>query len=288
MEIKTPKVLILGSSGMLGRVVFKYLKNKYPNIYGTMRSKAKISNTIYFDANYKKTDIFKQGNYDYVINCIGLLRNSGNRKEAEYINSKFPKLLEKSLVEIDCKLIHISTNAVFSNNSGIVFENNKTNPEDTYGKTKLRGEISEGLNIRTSILGFDPHEHKGLLEAYLNNKSEKIEGFAEELWSGCTTLQLSKFIENLIYKDQFRLFTKKTNIIHFAPLGPISKFEILKNFSKIIYNGKIVKNNTKKVTRDMRSLFENEIDYGTYGIDIKNCLMELIKFEKVYLIKYEK
>jgi len=99
--------------------------------------------------------------YDYIINCIGILKN-GDKEKMCSINSDFPKTLDRFCVKNKIKLIHISTDAVFSNFTDAAYEDTKPNPSDYYGRTKLAGEVKQGLNIRTSVLGFDPIEHKGL------------------------------------------------------------------------------------------------------------------------------
>src|SRR5690606_33662181 len=115
------------------------------------------------------------------------------------------------------KIINISSNAVFSNDLGNVYEESSTNPRDSYGKSKLNGEITNNsINIRTSIVGLDPEEHKGILELILVNK--EIYGFTNEVWSGATVLQLAKLIYRMMNKNNFSILKEKTNTIHFAPL----------------------------------------------------------------------
>ncbi len=288
MKNGSRQVLVLGATGMLGRTVYQYLLKHKKNIQGTSRD-LKNKNLIYL--NFKKSpdleNLFENKSFSFVINCVGALRGSSNEK-LELLNISFPKALLILSRKYNFKIINISTDAVFSNTAGVVYEQSIPNPNDFYGKSKLKGELSENtINIRTSILGFDPIEHKGLLEFMLRNKSKKISGFTDKKWSGSTTLQLAKFIKWLITGSNFLNLLAKTNIIHFAPLGPTTKYKILKTFSKLIDGSTIIKGEGPIQTRILKTNYIEEINLKQYSTSLEDAFGELIQFELEYVKTYK-
>lgn len=282
---KKPEILLLGATGMLGRAVFKYLsKHCAKNIIGTSRGK---NNNTFTYLNFRNPSdlaaIFQDRKFDYVINCIGVLRKNADKEDMRFVNSNFPEALNEYCKKNGIRLIHISTDAVFSDLSGAVYENFPPNPSDYYGEAKLAGEVTTGINIRTSILGFDPVENKGLLEFVLKNRNKKIIGFTNQAWSGSTSLQLAQFIEWLISANNFKDMLEKTRTIHFAPLGPTTKYEILKTFSKLIFKDKIIKGEGLKQTRILKTCFIEELKLKTYTRTLEKAFQELIKFDQDYV-----
>ncbi len=231
--MKDPNVIIVGINGMTGQAVYRYLNKNHANIFGTSRKGSELTLSVdNLTSDFKKI-IKKIKHVEYVINCIGLNSvDEKNKSEAVKINSQFPVKLSRLSKIYNFRLIHISTDGVFSNSSGKVDELEIPSPNDTYGITKLLGESLEGnsIVIRTSLIGVSPQKKKGLIEFVLNSKNE-IDGYENQVWSGCTTLQFAKFTESIIY-DQKSLKIKKSKIIHFAPLGPISKFALIKEIIK--------------------------------------------------------
>lgn len=285
---RSNQVLVLGATGMLGRTVYQYLLIHKKNIKGTSRD-LKNENLIYL--NFKKSadleSLFENKTFSFVINCVGALRGSSNEK-LELLNIIFPKVLLVLSRKYNFKIINISTDAVFSSIAGEVYEQSIPNPNDLYGKSKLKGELSKNtINIRTSILGFDPIEHKGLLEFMLRNKSKKISGFTDKKWSGSTTLQLANFIKWLITGSNFLNLLKKTNIVHFAPLGPTTKYEIIKTFSKMINGPEVVKGIGPKQTRVLKTRYIEYLKIKRYTDSLEKAFNDLIKFEPSYVKIYK-
>lgn len=283
------KVLVLGATGMLGRTVYKYLKSIHgENVSGSSRRK-KDNDLIYLDAGKTSLDlIFKKNRFDYIINCIGTLRGAGE-KDLRLTNSIFPKKLLKSSENYGFKIINISTDAVFKDNAGIVNEKSPPNPQDWYGKSKLKGELYKNtLNIRTSILGLDPDEHKGILEFAILKKNKKIHGFLNQSWSGATTLQLAKFIDWIIFKNKLNLILQETNIIHFAPISKTSKYHILKIFSKLIGSNNVARYKGKKISRILSTKYFDEIELKRYTYRLDSAIKEVIRFDKDYAEKLKK
>ena len=154
------KVLVLGSTGMLGHIVHYFLDstNKYDLYNLSFRNKLN-SKTIIEDVSdqEKLSNLINEISPDVIINCIGILIKGSNEniKNAIYVNGYFPHWLKGVCKEINCKLIHISTDCVFSGKNGGNDENSIKDAIDDYGKTKSLGEFDSfnHLCIRTSIIG---------------------------------------------------------------------------------------------------------------------------------------
>jgi dTDP-4-dehydrorhamnose reductase len=284
-------ILVLGSDGMVGRTVFLYLHSLYPqHVWGTTRKKEKLSgNKLFFSIDNYQNDfaaVYKiTKKIDYVINCIGLLKNYKSISELIYSNSLFPHILEDLAKKRNFRLIHISTDAVFSPLSGKVSESSPLSPSDYYGYSKLLGEtnVKNALTIRSSFIGFDPIGHHGLLEKVL--KVKKIDGYTNHYWTGCTSLQFAQFCNTLISTGLWNTLRTKSPLIHFAPLGPISKYKLLETFIKSTKKKIILQKaiSDKKNTL-LTSNYLDLLQMSKYTNDIKKVLEELNAFEKTLSI----
>jgi dTDP-4-dehydrorhamnose reductase len=204
--IPMKKIVILGSTGMLGNTVAKYfLKSKDLKVFTSFRkNKFKWdNNSFYFDAIMSKfSDI---PDCDYIINCIGIIKPhmTSSMENSIFINSLFPHQLAKYCNSKNIKLIHITTDCVFSGNSGTYDENSKHDCLDEYGKSKSLGETDNCMTIRTSIIGEEIHSKVSLVEWVKSMKSKTVNGFTNHIWNGMTTLQYAKICELIIKKELF-------------------------------------------------------------------------------------
>lgn len=230
------KILVLGSTGMLGHTVFKVLsKEKSFEVHGTQ---GEDSNAPYY---FNVEDGIKEdfNNYDYLINCIGILSNaidacdSSSVARAIKINALFPHELAR---EIKSKIIHMSTDGVFSGKGGPYDEDAPHDCLDIYGKTKSLGEViaDNVLNIRTSILGPSPLRKQGLQEWFLSQpEGATINGYANHIWNGVTTLQFAELCAKIIKENAFHKLRKESFVFHFAPNQPVTKYELLNLFKRV-------------------------------------------------------
>ncbi len=257
--MKNIDVIVFGSQGMLGNILVKCLDEKF-NVLKITKSDVNVVKDI-----NKVEFLVKPFSDIVIINCIGITKDKINPKNSQNIvnaievNSKFPHILSNIASKYSSRIIHISTDAVFAKNSGRVSEKDTTNPDCLYGMTKLLGEPidSNCLTIRTSIIGPSLNKkNKSLWNWLINEKSPIIKGFVNSIWSGCTTLQLSEFISDLINKDTFVRYRDQTPIIHFCPNTPISKYSLLeKIINELDLNKKIIK--TKKHENESKILQSN-------------------------------
>ena len=254
------KILILGCNGLAGNTFFRYfsIKHNY-KVYGTVREKKSIKlfkknlqkNIIKFNS-YKNNTLLKKllhhRNYNVIINCIGVTKKKKYfSKEIIFINSKLPYNI-LNLKKKDTKLIHLSTDCVFSGSKGNYKENNFTDAKDLYGVTKVLGEVQtkNSISIRTSIIGHEISLPKvGLLEWFL--KKRTIYGFNKAYFSGLTVLQFSKILENTNF------FYNLSGIYHLSS-KKISKYDLLNKIKKIYKKKTIItKSNSFKIDRSLNS-----------------------------------
>ena len=226
------KVLILGSSGLIGHQVYNYLKDNSDFSLSNVSYKRKLNNeTILLDARNEQNflDQIKRIQPNYIVNCIGVLI-SGSKQDSEsamFLNAHLPHKLAKLANNINAKLIHMSTDCVFSGNKQSPYlETDERDGEDTYAKTKALGEvISENhLTIRTSVVG--PEILDGLEEGLFHwfmKQSGVIEGFSKAIWSGVTTIELAKAIKWFIDNNT-------TGLYHLTNGIPVNKYDLLHLF----------------------------------------------------------
>lgn len=190
--------------------------------------------------NALDTDAFKgvlaEGNYDLVINCIGLLNQftEDNRSKAVYLNSLLPHLIADTLRDTRTKLIHMSTDCVFAGNTGPYPENALRDGNTFYDRTKAMGEVDDKKNLtfRNSIIGPDMnHNGIGLFNWFMKQKGP-IKGFTGAMWTGVTTLTLAKAMEQAAREGLTGLF----NLVN---ENNISKYDLLCLFNKHFRNGSI-------------------------------------------------
>lgn len=239
------KVIILGALGMAGHIMAQYLDetNEY-EVFGV----AKTNDTKYIK---KELDVqkfeelekyFEEIKPDIVINCIGILvaKSNSDLTTAIIMNSYLPHFLSKLGTKLNYKLIHISTDCVFSGKTGSYNENSFRDGDDNYARTKALGEVinDKDLTIRTSIIGPELKSNgTGLLHWFLN-QNDTIDGYSKAFWSGVTTLELAKQTHEMIKQDIRGLF-------QLCPDDKISKFDLLKLFAKIWEKEIFIEENTK-------------------------------------------
>lgn len=217
--------MIFGAGGMAGHMINQYLRetNKYTlyPIYHMPRSTEDISCNV-VDLQSVKT-LIEEIHPQIIINAIGVLndRSEQDKSLTSYINTFFPKYLEWIGTKENIKIIHISTDCVFSGRKGLYTECDEKDAKSMYGLSKNFGEIINGkdLTIRTSIIGPELKEGKGLFH-WLMKQTGQVKGYNQVYWGGVTTLELAKAIEDAIEKNISGLF-------HLTNDQRISKFDLL-------------------------------------------------------------
>lgn len=254
---------------MLGHVVQRVLsKQKTLSVIST--SSKKIPNHIMFNANDGVDSlgqiIKKCGPFDYIINCAGVLQipkdDSKALENAIFINALLPHKLVEINRNNNTRIVHISTDGVFAKNSGTCLEDSPRNCDDLYGCTKVLGEVKSPkvLNIRCSIIGLSPYLKKGILEWFLSQpEGSELNGFTNQAWTGCTTIQLASLFKILLKNNNFDKVQEESPVHHFCPNETISKYGLLKLFQSyfrpdIVVNP--IKNRANTVTRTLDTSFK--------------------------------
>lgn len=228
------KVLIIGSKGMAGHMIKEYLSQKGYDVYETFREKEEKNleaNEFYLDAfdKEKLEEILKKVKPDFVINCIGILNQfaENNPDIAIYVNGYFPHYLDRLSEKYGYKLIHITTDCVFSGKKGNYTEDDFRDADSYYGRSKAIGEVNNNrtLTFRTSIIGPDINKDGIGLFNWFMKQEGKIKGYSNVFWSGVTTLELAKAIEASFSQNI-------SGIVHLVNNEKISKYNLLKLFSK--------------------------------------------------------
>lgn len=270
------KVLVLGSEGMAGHIITKYLKDKGYSISTLARSNATFILDIENVAITKNFFEESKTDYDFIINCIGLLVKASTERpdRAALINGWLPHYIEQTIKDSHTRLIHISTDCVFDGSKGDYTENDIHTETNAYGKSKSYGEVNNNKDItfRTSIIGPELKSNgTGLLEWILTNPDTELNGWENAWWNGMTTLQLAKciekYIENPVISGVYNLVNNNVKINKYDLL---CKINTIYNLNKTINRTNGPKN-INKVLVDTRKLIDFEIpDYDQQLIELKN------------------
>ncbi len=231
------KILILGATGMLGHKLMQVLSREH-TVTGTVRRNASVL------ANYpifSKMDIIgnisadnletvrtaiDKANPEVIINCVGIVKQlpaAQDPLQSIAINALFPHQLAQICRQKSIRLIHMSTDCVFSGRRGYYTEEDPSDAEDLYGKTKYLGEVDYPgcLTLRTSIIGRELDTSHGLIEWFMSQEGKTVSGYKNAVFSGLTTLALSEIITEII-TDHPRL-----SGVNQVASEPISKYDLL-------------------------------------------------------------
>jgi len=257
------RIFILGYKGMLGRYVYGYFWRRNYNLEGLSRED--------LDAGIaSENDLLKLGflKDDVVINCMGIIkRNDVSDSDYVNVNSKFPHLLANVCNKIGAKLIHITTDCVFSGRVGAYTEISMHDATDVYGQSKSLGEPEDATVIRTSIIGEERGQARSLLEWVKSNKSKTVNGYINHFWNGITCLQFVKVCEYMINNNIFWRGVK-----HVTSPTTVNKLELVSMISDIYdLDITVVPFETPdKCDRSMSSIREDvKIDIPELEIQIK-------------------
>lgn len=254
------KVLVLGGTGMAGHTISMYFKEVGHDVTAFSRSKVEYCNNINGDItdfqNLKK--IIIEGQYHAVINAIGILNQDAedNKSNAVLLNSYLPHFLSDTTKDMKTKIIHMSTDCVFSGKTGGYLETSFRDGETFYDRSKALGELEnkKDLTFRNSIIGPDMSERGiGLFNWFMKQEGQ-INGFTKAIWTGVTTLTLAKAMEQALKENLTGLYNLVNN-------ETISKFELLKLFNKYMKNDGIEIVPSDKLSLD-KSLINNRTDFS--------------------------
>ncbi len=243
------KVIILGANGMLGHVVSAYFKEHKHTVIETTRDK---KSEYYYDAFsdvYSIEKIIKKVKPDAIINCIGILNAAAenNHALAVMVNSFLPNYLDLLSEKYKFKFVHITTDCVFEGDIGNYTEESIPDATSFYGRSKAMGEVNNDrtLTLRLSIVGPDNNPNGVGLFQWFSNQAGTVTGYSEVYWTGVTTVELARIIEEGIKKNL-------SGLHHVVNNEKIKKADLLRLFEKYFNFGiNIIDDNNVKSNKSL-------------------------------------
>ncbi len=231
------RVLILGGDGMLGHQLFRHFKERH-DVRVTLRLDRKDYNahrlfdqgTAFYGIEARQTDLLLQVIVDFrpeaVVNAVGIVKQRSEAKEvipSLEINSLLPHRLALVCRTVEARLIHLSTDCVFSGRKGNYCETDCSDADDLYGRTKFLGEVSEAhcLTLRTSMIGPELSRKTGLVEWFLAQRGQTVKGFTKAIFSGFPTSELACLVERVLVD------VPTVHGVYHVAARPISKYDLL-------------------------------------------------------------
>jgi dTDP-4-dehydrorhamnose reductase len=231
------KILILGGDGMLGHQLFKSLSPRH-DVRVTLRQEIKdYASFGLFDRDnsyggidlnsfvqlYRVTSDFKP---EVIINAVGIVKKHPHAEESIpsiTLNALMPQSLATLCRVADARLVHFSTDCVFSGEKGNYREDDPSDAKDLYGRTKFLGEVHEdnSLTLRTSIIGKELSRKTGLFEWFLAQEGS-VKGYRKAIYSGFTTIEMARIVEKMLVDHPL------AHGLYQVSSDPINKCELLK------------------------------------------------------------
>lgn len=231
------RILVLGASGMLGNAVLRVMDEKQDwEVFGTVRSSNvsrlfsdRVAMRLISGCDVENHDalvkVFVETRPNVVINCIGLIKQLADAEDPLLvipINSLLPHRLVGLCNLVGARLVHMSTDCVFSGEKGGYSESDPSDAKDIYGKSKLLGEVDYpcAITLRTSIIGHELQSAHGLIDWFLSQQG-RCKGYNRAIFSGLPTVVLAKIIRDVVIPRP-----DLSGVYHVAA-KPISKYDLL-------------------------------------------------------------
>ena len=230
------RLLILGANGMLGCSLFRYFSRLTEfEVLGTVRSE--VAKRAHIDKGFENlvsgvelsdshttTSIIQRFRPDYVLNCVGIVKQVNASKlhiPSIVTNSLLPHQLASECNQVKARLIHFSTDCVFSGRQGLYTESDLPDAIDLYGRSKLLGEVDYGrhLTLRTSIIGHELGKSRSLIDWFLSQNG-LINGYNKAIFSGLPTVYVAEFLRDFV-------FGKELSGLYHLSADPIDKYSLL-------------------------------------------------------------
>ena len=229
---------------MLGHCLFQHLRDRHEVRVTLRRSLASYGEFKLFDAgsSYPEIDVRDPDRLIEVIaefapvalvNCAGIVKQRSDAKAhvpSLEINSLFPHRLASMARLGGARLIHLSTDCVFSGSGGNYRETDASDATDLYGRSKFLGEVTEApcLTLRTGMLGPELGRKTGLLEWFIAQRGKSIKGFRRAIFTGFTTMETSRIVERLLVDNP-----TVAGLYHVSS-APISKYDLLRKINEAL------------------------------------------------------
>lgn len=232
------RVMVLGVSGMLGNAVYRVLSaNPELSVFGTARSESArshfspaLTEKLVFNVDVDSQDslikAFGSIHPDIVINCIGLVKQLADANDpllAVPINTLLPHRLAALCKAVNARLVHVSTDCVFSGTKGGYHESDFPDAYDLYGRSKFLGEVDypHAITLRTSIIGKELSGQRSLVGWFLAQEGQ-VKGFTRAIFSGLPTMELARVI------NEYVLPHPELHGLYHVSAQPINKYDLLR------------------------------------------------------------
>jgi dTDP-4-dehydrorhamnose reductase len=235
------KILILGGHGMLGHRLWLNLRKEHEAWVTVRQTSSPFPDRPDFPSKYVRPDV-DASNFDQVtralasiqpdlvINCIGLIKQMGHLARdpimAISLNALLPHRISLVCRAAKIRMIHISTDCVFSGKKGNYLESDESDANDLYGRSKFLGEVAyppHTITLRTSIIGHELKTRMGLIEWFLAHQDgETVKGYTRAIFSGFTTDELSRIIMDYVIPHP------ELTGLHHVSSEPIAKYDLLR------------------------------------------------------------
>ncbi|MFE5320265.1 SDR family oxidoreductase [Paenibacillus sp. NPDC056579] len=276
------RVLVIGGDEIVGHLLIPYLLERTPyEVFCTTRQKSLLPKGLYLDANddvmvEKLIDIVAP---DVIVNGTSIVNDMARQREVEAyrINGLLPHQLVRLANRHNIRLIHMSTDGVFSGQRGLYEERHIPEGTSVYAKTKALGEINQSrhVTIRTSLIGPEPDAAGiGLLDWFLRQKGD-IRGFVNVMWNGVTSLELAKFIHFTLEQGKHL-----SGIVHLTSPEIISKYDLLLMLQQLFHRNEIRIHPYDGIELD-RTLKCTRQDIGYEVPSYASMLSELLEFMRI-------
>jgi dTDP-4-dehydrorhamnose reductase len=236
------RILIFGGDGMLGHRLLAHLGARHETRVTLRRDLADYARHGLFhrDNVFDRTDVRDPARVaavvsgfrpDAVVNAAGIVKQRLEAHElslSEEVNARFPHRLARLASDHGARLVHLSTDCVFSGEKGNYAESDPPDPVDVYGKTKLEGEVSApgAITLRTSMIGTELDRKGGLVEWFLSQRGRTVPGYRKAIFSGFITAELARIIEMLLVRHP------DAHGLYHASAAPISKLDLLQGLER--------------------------------------------------------
>ena len=231
------RLLILGGSGMLGHQLWRGLHAQHDTWVTLRRPVADFAaHTLFDEAKAIQFDditddtalerALGQAKPEAVINCVGIIKQRDEASDEALtlrVNAEFPHRLAKRCGEAGARLIHFSTDCIFAGTKGNYTESDPSDAADLYGQSKHQGEVADAhsVTLRTSVIGHELGTNLALLDWFLSQRFQAINGYTKAIYSGFTTLEMARIVDRILTQH-----TDLSGVWHVAS-EPISKFGLL-------------------------------------------------------------
>lgn len=218
-------IVVIGANGMLGYAVSEYFAANGHRVKRVTRQEFDISKD-----DIQKLEPFLAG-ASAVVNCSGIVKqkiDDHTVEEVLKVNSIFPINLAKLCDRLKIQCFHITTDCVYSGKKGGYTESDLFDADDLYGMSKNAGDTDLCMTLRTSIIGEEKSHFTSLLSWVKAQKGKTINGYADHLWNGVTTLYLAEIIGNIIESELYQ-----KGIFHIHSNDVVSKYELVTMINEV-------------------------------------------------------